>query len=84
MKYIFTHIEISSDSYLSRACIRRCMRSLRANFRSFASDDKMDGSSGCSEMFECLSYNDMTLQLLYAIKYTTKAETLNLTHICII
>lgn len=55
------HVEILSNSYLSRACIRLCIRSLRANFRSFASNDKMDGSSACSEMFECLSCNDMTL-----------------------
>lgn len=59
------------------------MRSLRANFRSFASDDKMDGFSECSEMFEYLSCNDMTLKLVYAIKYTTKTEILNLIHICI-
>lgn len=66
------------DPYLSRVCIRRCIRSLRANFRSFASYDKIDGSSVCTVISERLSCNDMLLLLrcaiIYVKKYMTKIE----------
>lgn len=58
------------NPYFSRASIRFRIRSFRANFRSFGSDDKIDGSPVSSAIATYLSKSGTIFEMYVNQNYT--------------